>query len=60
MSEKYEPTAAAEVTLDELAQRRASLSGPSGITGVLRQPRLIAIAACTTLGAVCYGKLYVC
>ncbi|ORY80774.1 hexose transport-related protein [Leucosporidium creatinivorum] len=55
MSEKYEPTTSAEVTLDELAQRRASLSGPSGITGVLRQPRLIALAAVTTLGAVCYG-----
>ncbi|ORY53992.1 hexose transport-related protein [Leucosporidium creatinivorum] len=52
---KYSPETTMDVTLDELAQRRASLSGPSGLAGVIRQPRLLALAAVTTLGALCYG-----
>lgn len=34
------------------AERRARLSGPSGIEGLLKQPRLLKLALITTLGAV--------
>ncbi|KAJ7778704.1 hexose transport-related protein [Mycena maculata] len=37
------------------AARRAELAGPSGLRGVIRNPRLFRLAIITTLGALCYG-----
>ncbi|KAF5371317.1 hypothetical protein D9758_004206 [Tetrapyrgos nigripes] len=37
------------------AARRAELAGPSGLRGVMKNPRLLRLAAITTLGALCYG-----
>jgi hypothetical protein len=34
---------------------RLTFLDSSGLAGVIRQPRLLALAACTTLGALCYG-----
>ncbi|KAG7097509.1 hypothetical protein E1B28_004851 [Marasmius oreades] len=39
----------------ENAARRAKLAGPSGLRGVFANPRLVRLAATTTLGALCYG-----
>ncbi|KAK1229268.1 hypothetical protein PQX77_007690 [Marasmius sp. AFHP31] len=37
------------------AARRAELAGPSGLRGLAANPRLMRLAAITTLGALCYG-----
>lgn len=37
------------------AARRAELAGPAGLRGVLHNPRLFRLVACTTLGTLCYG-----
>ncbi|KAF7298442.1 Hexose transport-related protein [Mycena kentingensis (nom. inval.)] len=37
------------------AARRAELAGPAGVRGLLKNPRLMRLAAITTLGALCYG-----
>ncbi|THV05516.1 hexose transport-related protein [Dendrothele bispora CBS 962.96] len=37
------------------AARRAELAGPSGLRGLMKNPRLLRLAAITTLGALCYG-----
>lgn len=34
------------------AERRMELSGPSGIAGLVKQPRLLKLTLITTLGAV--------
>ncbi|KAF9266137.1 general substrate transporter [Marasmius fiardii PR-910] len=39
----------------ENAARRAQLAGPPGLRGVFANPRLVRLAATTTLGALCYG-----
>ena len=40
------------VDVNYTSERRAKLSGPSGIAGLLRQPRLLKLTLITTLGAV--------
>lgn len=39
----------------ELDDKRARLAGPSGVAGLLKNPRLFLIAMATAQGGLCYG-----
>lgn len=39
----------------DVDERRQALAGPSGVAGLLRNPRLFLIAMATAQGGLCYG-----